>query len=234
MDYPLKDYYKFIYRKYDLVNRIFTFGQDRSWRKNAVRECLANNPQKVLDVCTGTGDLILLISAASEREMELIGYDFSPEMLQLAKDKANAAERRVEFIEGNVAAMPFKDKHFDSAGIAFGIRNLIYQNSNAERHLAEICRVLRPGGRFVILESSKPSNRIWRSFNGIYLQFILPYLGGAISGNLKAYKYLASSSKNYYTVSEMIVIIEKAGFKVLKHESFFFGSVMQVVSEKKT
>ena len=234
MDYPLKDYYKDIYEKYDLVNRIFTFGQDRSWRKKAVMECLANDPQRVLDVCTGTGDLILMISAMPGRERELSGYDFSPEMLQVAKDKADAAGSRVEFIEGNVAAMPFKDNHFDSAGITFGIRNLIYQNSNADRHLAEIRRVLRPGGRFVILESSKPSNRIWRSFNGFYLQFILPCLGGAISGNLKAYKYLASSSKNYYTVSEMRTILEKAGFSVLKHKSLFFGSVMLVVSEKKT
>lgn len=234
MDYPLKNYYKDIYVKYDLVNRIFTFGQDRSWRKKAVRECLANDPQKVLDVCTGTGDLILMISAIPGRELELTGYDFSPEMLKLAIGKADAAGRPIEFVEGNVAAMPFKDDHFDSAGISFGIRNLIYQNSNADQHLAEIHRVLRPKGRFIILESSKPSNRIWRSFNGFYLQFILPYLGGVISGNLKAYKYLASSSKNYYTVSEMRAILEKAGFNVLKHKSLFFGSVMLIVSEKKT
>ena len=93
--------------------------------------------------------------------------------------------------------------------------------------------MLRPGGRLVVLESSRPENVLWRLFNSIYLRFILPYLGGLISGNLKAYKYLASSSKNYYTIKEMREILEMAGFEPYGSRSLFMGSVMLLVLEKK-
>ena len=259
-DYPLKDFYKKIYGRYDLVNRIFTFGQDRNWRKKAVEECLGNKPRQVLDICTGTGDLVLEMAEKAEQKrastvensanvaargkdltakgplekdaIHLTGYDFSPEMLEEARKKAADAGQKIEFIEGNVAEMPFADNRFDTAGITFGIRNLIYENSNADRHLAEIHRVLRMNGRLVVLESSRPDSRIWRFVNGIYLQFILPWLGGLISGNLKAYRYLAKSSKNYYSRKEMAGILERAGFRVIRSRPLFLGSVMLLVAEK--
>ena len=231
-NYPLHDYYKDIYKKYDLVNRIFTFGLDKRWRKKAVARCLENSPSNVLDVCTGTGDLILEIANKAENTQYLSGYDFSPEMLKVAKEKASDAGSNIDLIEGNVASMPYENEHFDAAGISFGLRNLIYQNSNADQHLQEIHRVLKSGGRFVILESSKPSNPVWRFFNGIYLQYILPYLGGAISGNLKAYKYLASSSKNYYTREQMRTILTSSGFAWESSQSLFLGSVMLMVVKK--
>jgi demethylmenaquinone methyltransferase/2-methoxy-6-polyprenyl-1,4-benzoquinol methylase len=272
-DYPLKEFYKKIYGRYDLVNRIFTFGQDRNWRKKAVEECLGNAPQQVLDICTGTGDLVLEMAltagqkgdpttenaaneagqvkdlstedlskkairakapsaAASSTLVQFTGYDFSAEMLERAKEKAVAAGKNIDFIEGSVAEMPFADNRFDTAGITFGIRNLVYENSNAEKHLAEIHRVLRMNGRLVVLESSKPDSRIWRFFNGIYLQFILPWLGGLISGNLKAYRYLAKSSRNYYSRKEMAGILEQAGFMVIRSRPLFLGSVMLLVAEK--
>ena len=232
-NYPLHSFYKDIYKKYDLVNRIFTFGQDKNWRKKAVAKCLANSPSEVLDVCTGTGDLILEIADSANKDVRLSGYDFSVEMLQKAREKASKTGTKIDFVEGNVAAMPFKDNFFDAAGISFGLRNLIYENSNAERHLEEIHRVIKKGGRFVILESSKPGNPIWRFFNGIYLQLILPYLGGIISGNLKAYKYLARSSKNYYTREQMSKILVTAGFNIESSQSLFLGSVMLMVVNKK-
>lgn len=231
-DYPLKAYYRKIYRSYDLVNRIFTFGQDRKWRTKAVAACLENKPNSILDICTGTGDLILEIGENAVGAPYLAGYDFSAEMLSLAGEKADKTGVQPEFIEGDVSDMPFKAESFDVAGISFGLRNLVYENSNAEKHLSEISRVLRPGGRFVILESSKPGNPVWRFLNGIYLQAILPYLGGIISGNLKAYRYLGKSSKNYYTRSEMSAILESAGFKVIQSQSLFLGSVMLMVAEK--
>lgn len=302
-DYPLKEFYQKIYGRYDLVNRIFTFGQDRNWRKKAVEECLGNAPRQVLDICTGTGDLVLEMAeitglpgtpalenseneAAREQEpvasdllektiqgkgprakgssgdatngkgpiakeppeeatlvkaptsetiptpVQFTGYDFSAEMLEKAKEKAAAAGASIDFIEGNVAEMPFDDNRFDTAGITFGIRNLVYENSNAEKHLAEIHRVLRMNGRLVVLESSKPDSRVWRFFNGIYLQLILPWLGGLISGNLKAYRYLAKSSQNYYSRKEMAAILEQAGFRVIRSRPLFLGSVMLLVAEK--
>lgn len=231
-DFPLKDYYKKIYKRYDLVNRIFTFGQDIKWRRKAVNACLENKPKRVLDICTGTGDFIIEISNLAPADTFLAGYDFSAEMLKIAAQKAQEAQVSIQFSEGNVANMPYDDEYFDSAGITFGIRNLVYENSNAEQHLAEIKRVLRMHGRLVILESSKPENKIWRFINSIYLQFILPYLGGVISGNLKAYKYLAKSSKNYYSISEMARILTDSGFRIIKSRSLFLGSVMLLLAEK--
>ena len=272
-DYPLKEFYQKIYGRYNLVNRIFTFGQDRNWRKKAVEECLGNAPRQVLDICTGTGDLVLEMAqtvaqtedsvlansaneAAWEQEpvasdlsekatranapsaaakpttIQFTGYDFSAEMLEKAREKATAASASIDFIEGNVAEMPFDDNRFDTAGITFGIRNLVYENSNAEKHLAEIHRVLRMNGRLVVLESSRPDSRVWRFFNGIYLQLILPWLGGLISGNIKAYRYLAKSSQNYYSRKEMAAILEQAGFRVIRSRPLFLGSVMLLVAEK--
>ncbi len=240
-DYPLKDFYSDIYGTYDRVNRIFTFGQDVSWRKKAASACLKSNPEAVLDLCTGTGDLILemaRMSAEAGRTPELTGYDFSPAMLEEARRKTDLIREREEippvtFREGDVSAMPFKQESFDVVGIAFGIRNLVYENSNAEKHLSGIFRVLRRGGRFILLESCRPENRIWRLFNNLYLRVILPYLGGLISGNLKAYKYLASSSRNYYSITEMGSLLEGAGFRIIRGRLLFMGSVMLLEAEKK-
>jgi len=274
--HPLKDFYKDIYRRYDLVNRIFTFGRDKYWRTKAVKECILNNPQSIVDICTGTGDLALEIAEKTGNGIRITGYDFSAEMLEVAREKAEDSDNSsvspggkqgssarglknavspdenresadavkkdkhncsskvgsLEFIEGDVAEMPFESGTFDSAGISFGIRNLVYENSNAGKHLTEIHRILRDYGRFVVLESSRPNNAIWRVFNGIYLRFILPYLGGIISGNFKAYRYLAQSSKNYYSKEEMGKILEEAGFRIIRSSSLFMGSVMLLVAEK--
>lgn len=242
-DFPLHDFYADIHSSYDRVNRIFTFGRDVSWRRKAVKACLANKPSSVLDVCTGTGDFILEVAGASAgegREAEdppiLTGYDFSPDMLELAREKYEKLKAKgfpnIRFIEGDVGQMPFEEKAFDAMGITFGIRNLVYENSNAGKHLAELYRVLKPGGRLVVLESSKPGSILWRVFNNIYLRLVLPYLGGIISGNMKAYRYLALSSRNYFTISEMGNILKGAGFKIVSGHSLFLGSVMLVVATK--
>jgi len=235
-NFPLHDFYADIYPTYDLVNRIFTFGRDSSWRKKAVKACLLNDPESVLDVCTGTGDFILEMARESRAGISLTGYDFSANMLDEARRKQEKIQSKglpfISFVEGDVGQMPFESDSFEAMGITFGIRNLVYENSNAKKHLEELYRVLKPKGRFVILESSKPANPAWRVFNNIYLRLILPYLGGIISGNLKAYRYLARSSRNYYTINEMGSILEEAGFKLVSSEPLFLGSVMLMVAEK--
>lgn len=237
-DFPLKDFYSDIFTTYDRVNRIFTFGRDIAWRKKAARECMEVQHRNFLDVCTGTGDFIFEVAKMGTREISLTGYDFSHEMLEVARKKQLKLQEKItlpsiEFLEGDVGSMPFKEGQFDVVGITFGIRNLVYENSNAALHLGEIHRVLGSGGHLVILESSRPANGLWRSINSIYLQFILPYLGGLISGNLNAYRYLAKSSRNYYSMKEMGQILNDAGFLVSKSESLFLGSVMLVVARKK-
>ncbi len=240
-DFPLHDFYGDIYGTYDRVNRIFTFGRDRSWRRRAARELLQSKPGRVLDLCTGTGDFVLELarqSLNSSGEVILEGFDFSAEMLRVARRKQEKLQQRMElpqirFLEGDAGEMPFEEGRFDSMGITFGLRNLVYENSNAKKHLSEMNRVLRRGGQLVVLESSKPRSPLWRVFNNLYLRFFLPYLGALISGNLKAYQYLASSSKNYYTMEEMEKILEQAGFFKLRSRSLFLGSVMLLVVEKR-
>ncbi len=240
-DFPLHSFYGDIHASYDRVNRIFTFGRDRSWRKHAAKELLRSGPGRVLDLCTGTGDFVLELARQADhihKEIKLTGFDFSSDMLKEAQRKQAELQQGkslspIQFIEGDAGEMPFEDGHFDSMGITFGIRNLVYENSNASGHLSEMSRVLRAGGELVVLESSKPASPFWRIFNGFYLRFILPYLGGLVSGNLKAYQYLATSSKNYYTREEMGMILEEAGFKMIRSRSLFLGSVMLLVLEKR-
>ena len=240
-DYPLHSFYGNIHSSYDRVNRIFTFGRDRSWRKQAARELLKSAPERVLDLCTGTGDFLLELGRQAEKSLKgirITGFDFSPEMLEEARRKLEASQGLMAgtesvFVEGDAREMPFDDGFFDSMGITFGLRNLVYENSGAPLHLQEMNRVLKAGGELVVLESSKPENRLWRFFNGIYLRLILPYLGGLISGNLKAYQYLARSSKNYYTREEMGAILAAAGFRMKRSRSLFLGSVMLLVLEKR-
>jgi len=173
-----------------------------------------------------------------EKGVSLTGFDFSSAMLREAIRKHGEMLKTekispVDFVEGDVSSMPFHDGQFEVIGITFGIRNLVYENSNSTKHLSEMRRVLQKGGSLVILESCKPENGVWRIFNSIYLQFILPYLGGLISGNLKAYRYLARSSRNYYSIREMGSILEEAGFIVSKSKHLFLGSVMLMVAVKK-
>ena len=239
-DYPLNTFYGDIYGSYDKVNRIFTFGRDRAWRKKAADELLKRAPSRVLDLCTGTGDFAFELARQADPSADLLsltGFDFSQEMLQEARRKLSGfrsgnSRVDIQFIEGDAREMPFAEGHFDSMGITFGLRNLVYENTHASIHLKEMNRILKKGGELVVLESSKPSNGLWRFFNDLYLRFVLPYLGGLISGNLKAYQYLARSSRNYYTREEMGGILEEAGFRVRRSRSLFMGSVMLLVLEK--
>jgi demethylmenaquinone methyltransferase/2-methoxy-6-polyprenyl-1,4-benzoquinol methylase len=237
--HPLRDFYSKIYPTYDRVNRVFTFGRDRAWRRKAARACLEHAPASVLDVCTGTGDFLFEVARLAGREtrtLRLEGYDFTPEMLeearQKAREQAGLEGASFAFTEGDVGNMPYGEESFEAMGITFGIRNLVYENDHADRHLEELFRVLKKGGVLVVLESSRPDHPLWRLLNNIYLQFILPYLGGLLSGNLRAYRYLATSSRNYYSRAEMAAILEEKGFTVRQNRPLFLGSVMLVVAGK--
>ena len=121
-DFPLQNYYADIYKSYDRVNRIFTFGRDRHWRKKAAAECLNSDPEQVLDLCTGTGDFIIELAQMARGNIQLTGYDFSPDMLEVARTKyARISEQKeiptLAFLEGDVGKMPFEDQRFHAIGI---------------------------------------------------------------------------------------------------------------------
>jgi demethylmenaquinone methyltransferase/2-methoxy-6-polyprenyl-1,4-benzoquinol methylase len=197
---------------------------DKQWRLRAARECLADKPKRMLDLACGTGDLAITIAKITDSVAEITGLDFSEPMLAKAQQKAQAAGKNVAFINGDATNLPFPDGYFDCVGISFAFRNLTYRHVNAAKHLAEVLRVLCPGGRFVIVESSQPENRFVRKLDHLYLRTFVYWLGWCISGNRNAYRYLSSSAANYYSAEELKDVLLKAGFSQVSFRRLFFGA----------
>jgi demethylmenaquinone methyltransferase / 2-methoxy-6-polyprenyl-1,4-benzoquinol methylase len=174
--------------RYDLLNRVLSLGVDRGWRTAATREVLANAPHDVLDVATGTGDFALTIKRLSP-EANVIGSDFVPAMLAIARQKAKTQTLEIPFEEGDALNLPYADSSFDSLSCAFGFRNF----ADFRRGLQEFHRVLRPGGRCVILEFPPPPENLLGQAYGLYFRHVLPFVGGVISGRPEAYRYLPES-----------------------------------------
>jgi demethylmenaquinone methyltransferase / 2-methoxy-6-polyprenyl-1,4-benzoquinol methylase len=212
--------------KYDLVNSIITLNMDKRWRKLAARECLSSNPKKVLDLCCGTGDLAITISRMADYQLDIRGLDFTQAMLDIAEDKAKSlsAPQKIRFIQGDASKMPFPDAYFDCIGISFGFRNLTYKNPLIKEHLAEILRVLKPGGKFVIVESSQPGSKQVRKLFRVYLLQFVKTAGILLSGNKGAYRYLAESAAGFYSSEELMDLLTKSGFKSVSYRPLFFGA----------
>lgn len=213
---PLKRIFDAVPKRYDFLNRLLTFRMDERWRRKAAIRCIEDTPSTVMDLCCGTGDLALRLASLSGQEMEIIGLDFSPDMLGVARSKAKrlGLDKSVRFIEGDATSMDFPDGYFDVVCIAFGFRNLTWRSPSREPALAEIRRVLRPGGKFIVVETSQPTNRLLRAGFHTYMDMAAAPIGGWLSGHKPAYKYLAKSAKNFYNAQEVCTMLEDAGFHV--------------------
>lgn len=212
-------------RRYDLINRLFTLRLDERWRRRAARTCLAAGPARVVDLACGTGDLTLRLADLAGAGVEVIGADFSEPMLEVARAKAEARglSDRVAFVWADAAELPFEDGSVDAVGIAFGFRNLTWKNPHSDRHLAEVLRVLAPGGRFVIVESSQPRSTAFRSVVHWYQRAVVAKLGGALSGQKKAYRYLAESAQRFYDAEQVDGLLAGAGFASVEHKLLLRG-----------
>jgi len=221
-------------RRYDLINRIITLGQDKQWRDKAARECLKSKPARVLDLCCGTGDLAINLARLAENNLEITGLDYSQPMLDIATKKAEllARGKKLSFIHGDAGNLPFPDGYFDFAGISFAFRNLTYKNPFVQQHLAEVFRVLKPGGRFVIVESSQPKSRLIREIHHLYLRSFVFIVGYWLSGNRQAYRYLAESAARFYNPEEVQEMLLKTGFRQVSYQPFLFGAVSIHVATK--
>jgi len=141
--------------RYDIMNRIVTLGQDERWRKKATKICLAEKPERVLDICTGTADLALRVAKMGNPNISITASDFSQPMLDVAAMKAQKLNRKnVNFVLADTANLPFEENHFNVTTIGFAFRNLTYKNKFAGQYLSEILRTLKPDGIFIIAESS--------------------------------------------------------------------------------
>ncbi len=220
---PLQKMFSEVPRRYDLINRLFTLRLDERWRRLAAAECLSAGAARVLDLCTGTGDLAIRIASSAGAGMSVFGVDFSMPMLEFARVKAERAGAAVSFSAGDAGELPFHDGSFGVISIAFGFRNLTYRNPGRDRYLSEILRVLAPGGRFVIVESSQPRSRIFRTLAHLYTKVGVSLLGGIVSGQRGAYRYLAHSAVNFHGPEELAGLLRSAGFDRVEYRPLLFG-----------
>ncbi len=220
-----------ISRRYDFLNHFLSAGLDISWRKKAVRHLSGSRQQIVLDLASGTGDLILTALRSGADIKEGIALDPARLMLSIGAQKIqqNGFARHIRFIQGDGTHIPFGENTFDAAMIAFGIRNV------ADFHgcLRELLRVLKPGGRVIILEFSLPENAVVRTFYLYYFRYVLPVLGGMISGDFHAYRYLNQTVENFYYGKRFCAELQKAGFVHITMQPLTFGVATIYSAEKR-
>jgi len=221
---PLHRMFKAVPPRYDLINHIITWGFDKRWRRQAAGECLASHPEKVLDLCCGTGDLSISVSRLAKDTIELVGVDYSQPMLEIAAKKAESTgKKRISFVNGNAASLPFPDGYFDCVGISFAFRNLTYKNPLAGSCIDEVLRVLKAGGRFIIVETTQPESKLIRKLYHRYLRWFAFRWGYLLSGNRGAYSYLAESATRFYSSEEVKELLTTAGFRHVYFKPLLFG-----------
>ena len=208
-----------ISKNYDDLNRVISFGIDISWRKKVVQIVSKNNPQQILDIATGTGDLALMMSTLAPEK--IIGLDISEGMLSVGKEKISKAQLndKIEMVVGDSEDIRYADNTFDAITVSFGVRNF----ANLDKGLGEIRRVLKPGGILVILETSNPTKFPFKQGYKFYTSFILPVIGKLFSKDKIAYSYL-SESANFFPFGEAFNnILKKNGFINITHTPVTFG-----------
>jgi len=208
---------------YDLLNRLMTAGLDRRWRRRAVAELQGAEPGPVLDLCAGTMDLTAMVAAAREPGTRIVAVDFSRAMLDAGRHKAPEAE----IVVADAAALPFPDATFAAAICGFGMRNLADPTAGAR----EVRRVLRPGGVFVTLELFRPTRTATVAFHGAYARVVLPAVGGLISGDRHAYRYLARSMAGFLRRAEYEAALRDAGFDRVRGFDLTLGVASVVRAE---
>lgn len=208
-----------ISENYDNLNRMISLGTDQGWRRNVLKMVSATNPESILDIATGTGDLAILLSKSNANR--IVGLDLSAGMLEVGKEKVKALglSEKIEMIQGDSENLPFQDNTFDAITVAFGVRNF----ENLEKGLSEILRVLKPNGIFVILETSVPTKFPFKQGYNFYMKTFMPLMGKMFSKDQKAYEYLSESAKNFPYGEVLNGILRKVGFKNVKHDPQTMG-----------
>lgn len=203
--------------RYDLVNTVLSAGADGGWRRRAAREAGLRDRGSALDVACGSGKLSARLRATVGPWGRVVGLDFSSQMLEIARGRYPG----IEFVEGDALNLPFYDAEFDATTIAFGLRNL----ADPVRGMAEMIRVIRPGGRAVVLEFVRPARSLAGSAYRLYLRRVLPVIGGAISGEPSAYQYLSDTVDSYRSPGELGDLAIRAGWRDVRFHGLALGTV---------
>jgi demethylmenaquinone methyltransferase / 2-methoxy-6-polyprenyl-1,4-benzoquinol methylase len=209
-----------ITRRYDLMNRLMTGGRDVAWRREAARIAIGSGAERALDVATGTGDLALELRR--QGVSEVTGLDFSGEMVAAAERKRrDLGVSGVTFLQGDAMSMPFCDGSFDALTIAWGLRNL----PDYEQGIREMARVLRPDGRMVILEMTPLQNETLRKAFNLYFHNVVPIIGGIVSGDRDAYRYLPDSVGAFPPADELAGMMRASGLRNVRFKLVGGGTV---------
>ena len=227
----VRDMFSQIAPRYDLLNHLLSMQLDRVWRRRvarAVRPILQRADARVLDLCCGTGDLAFSLRRAPGTRAQIVGADFSHEMLVRARSKSVSDESELArqngampVFEADALRMPFADGSFDLVTTAFGFRNL----ANYEAGLREIYRVLRPGGTIAILEFTEPPPGLTGDLYRWYFQNVLPRIGAFLSGDRKAYTYLPASVSRFFRPAELAALMVTVGYQAAEYKVWTFGTV---------
>ncbi|MBM3289381.1 MAG: bifunctional demethylmenaquinone methyltransferase/2-methoxy-6-polyprenyl-1,4-benzoquinol methylase UbiE [Candidatus Hydrogenedentes bacterium] len=210
-----------IAHRYDLLNRVLSMRQDVAWRRRLAQMLPARDDLRVLDLATGTGDVLLALRAGCPRVRSGVGMDMAGKMLELGKDKFEDRGQApaLQMVRGDATCIPAADGSFDAATIAFGIRNVL----DVGAALREMHRVLRPGGRVLILEFSLPPNALVRRAYLLYFRNVLPRIGGIVSGDSHAYRYLNQTVETFPYGDAFCDLMRGAGFSGVTQVPLTFG-----------
>jgi demethylmenaquinone methyltransferase/2-methoxy-6-polyprenyl-1,4-benzoquinol methylase len=227
---PLQEIFGEVAGTYERVNRVLTLGLDRPWRRTAAKRAARDGGTRWLDVCSGTGEMAENLAQQAPGDVEIVALDFSLPMLSRARAKSMG--RPVDFVLGDVKRLPFPDGAFDLLTISFATRNINLSRQVLTATYAEFLRVLRPGGRFVNLETSQPRNRLLRALFHSYVKLLVKKVGTKISGSRAGYAYLSTTIPRFYGAEELTGILREAGFACVSFRRLFFGAAAIHTSEK--
>lgn len=224
-DTSIQQMFNNIAKNYDKLNNIISFGSQLNIKKRAINNVPLKSDFKILDLCTGTGDIAIYISKNIIKEGEVTGVDFSDNMLEIAQSKSKNI-KNINFVNADVLNLPFNDGEFDACFISFGLRNL----SDLKRGLQEMKRVTKKNRLIVNLDTGKPKGPI-KIFHKLYLFNIVPIIGKIFTGNSSPYKYLPQSTKNFPNGDELAKIFQELGLSNIEKHDFMFGSISQQIGQ---
>ena len=223
-------YFDSVARKYDMMNTLLSFGIHHIWKRTAVRMMGLNSGDWVLDVCGGTGDLAILAAGAVSPAGHVTLYDFSSAMINAGRFKKNnsSIRNRVQYIQGDAQEISFQEQSFDAAMVGFGIRNVI----DMKKAFKEMYRVLKPGGKMMCLEFSKPTSPLFRLLYDYYSFYIIPFLGKSITGSIQAYTHLPESIRTFPSPEKLSDILKIIGFLHITHKRLTNGIAVIHLAKK--
>lgn len=215
----VRDMFAGIAGRYDLMNRLMTFGQDMKWRRRVIELSRIPSGGRLLDIATGTGD-IAAVALENDPTIQPVGGDFTLEMMQAGRE--DYTERApIQWVGSDTLALPFPDNYFDAVTSGFLMRNVI----DVEGAFQEQMRVTKPGGRVVVLETSPPKDNALKPFIMIHLNYILPTMGRMIAGSSDAYSYLPASTKMFQSPENLAAGMQGLGFTEVDYEMYNFGTI---------